>query len=177
MAGKVQLPCGQTHHHVRAVHMGGELYLPVMLEAPHQRRVSHNSRGAGAKNNTPNTLILFKLYIVSLLSVHIMLLTNSWNNVNDKWQFVINMLPVMRVECHIVAMNFYAGLEDFLDVFVPWPFQCWWVTWIEKIHGLKLDDEYLLSPWLIWPLSSISVHLTVAMTSHSIKLNSHSSLI
>ena len=50
MAGKVQLPRGQADHHVSAVHVGGELYLPVMLAAPHQSRVPHNSGGAGAKN-------------------------------------------------------------------------------------------------------------------------------
>ena len=67
MAGKVKLPGGQTHHHVCPVHVGGELYLPVMLVTPNQWRVSHNSRGAGAKNNTLYTDSLQIEYIVSLL--------------------------------------------------------------------------------------------------------------
>ena len=54
MTGQVKFPGCQADHHIRAVHVGGELYLPVVLVSPHQRRVSHNCRGPRAENITKN---------------------------------------------------------------------------------------------------------------------------
>ena len=36
---------------------------------------------------------------------------------------IVSELPVVWVECDIIPVNSNAGLEDFLDVFVPRPFQ------------------------------------------------------
>ena len=74
-------------------------------------------------------------------------------------------LPVVRVECDIIPVNSDAGLEDFLDVFVPRPFQ-FWVTWFENLNiyittGSSISDHLDFDDFLLpyFCSSKMSRHL------------------
>ena len=76
-------------------------------------------------------------------------------------------LPVVWVECDIIPVNSDAGLEDFLDVFVPRPFQ-FWVTWLMIWETQCIDNNWIIvfgSPWFRWLLVSMSLLLEVVKPS------------